>query len=655
MNRLLFKNIKKKSLPVLAFALLFMFTIHLTNVKAAEKAEEKELKVLVIEINPNLKSKGMKVTDYLNTLGSQFSLDTSIQSLKDDFAIGSNGVVKCNIVGIEYLNEFPKYTQQFTLSHLDASGKRIVTGKDYQLDESTYLDLFGKGWYGWWNTSNPVIAEGIDKYPFKYDYNYLIEKFDLVRRRNENEFDMVWVFSIDPVSMGETNMIGRSPIFVNGNTITADCDNFVMGGFTLSRVDSAFECVGHMAEAMLNHVYDTLWDYNDKLTFSSYNELSTWQKFYLCKFGTTSDASFYGVGKVHFAPNSRWDYEWDNNSPVLSTWIDWKNNYPNLTGETAEFTSSLYLDKSISANEAHKRWWFSMMPHYTGRDNDGYSHNWWDYILANDCLSEIKTYEEFYTKDALKEYQDVILLEKGETLSKLKFNLSYYTEKTKDFVLDADYNFVSLSNPSVISINNGKITALANGTADITLKYDGREASYQVMVVDNKSDYLIDYFENVTVAASKDVIYNGTASNTAAMNVAVPEEYTYKITYKSSKPEVASISSKGKITAKGKGKTTITTTISTNGKVTKYTTTITVKDPSLKVSTTTNSLKVGKSFTFKATKLGLKEAVTWTVSNTNIATVDAKTGKLTAKKTGTVYVIASAGNLTAKFKVSLVK
>lgn len=370
---------------------------------AAENAEQRELKVLVIEINPYLESKGMKVSDYFNTLGYDQSLEKPINEVKEDLEYSSHNVVKVNIVGKEYLNEFPKYTKKFTLSYLDSNtGQRVYTGKDYRLDEKTYLDIFGKGWYGWWESNNPVISEGIDSGYAAFDYDYLIEKFDLVKRRNDNEFDMVWIFSIDPLNMGETNMVGRRAFWVNGDTIYKDCDNFVICGFTLSRRDSALECIGHLAESMLNYVYQIV-DYNSKLEFNSLDELNTWQRFYLCKDKAPDNWNVYGVGQIHFAPNSTMDYDWENMTPVKSTWKDWKNNYPNLTGETSEFTSAVYYDGCMDLNRAHKRWWFSLMPHVKGRDDNGYSHNWWDYIISLDFVDYIETYDT-YIEDNLYDY-----------------------------------------------------------------------------------------------------------------------------------------------------------------------------------------------------------------------------------------------------------
>ncbi len=488
----------KKSLIIL---IIIVFVLSLVSNSKAIYAQEavapvKDLKVLIIEINPYLKSKKMKVTDYFNTFGLNLSLKSSVKSIQGDFVMGSNGVVNCKIVGVEYLNEFPTYTKKITLSHIDKSGKEIITGKDYKLDETTYLDIFRNGWNGWWDNVNTARLEGIDN-PYYFDYNYILNKYNLVERKNAKEFDMVWVFSIDMVSMRETSMVGRSAFDVNGATIYADCDNFVIAGFNFTRSDSAFECIGHYAEAMLNNVYQVSDEaYNKQLSFTSYNELNTWQKFYLCLNKAPVNVKEYGVGQVHFAPNSTSDYDWENQTPVISTWIDWKNNYPKLTGETAEFTANTYFKEGMTANQAHKRWWFSLMPHHQGRDANGYSHNWWDYILSLDYVTSIGTSNKYFEKNAMDKYKKTILLETGDIITDLKFTLNYKSGKSKDFIVNKKYNYVTSSNNKVISIIDGKIKALATGSALIKLKYDGRENYYKITVVKEKKACLINVNKN---------------------------------------------------------------------------------------------------------------------------------------------------------------
>lgn len=479
------KHLLTKAMLLLVLVLAFSFDIE--NVLAIEEAKQKEIRILAIEINPYLQTKGMKVTDFFNSLGDNQSFQESLRQMKEDFEYSSKGIVKCNIVGQEYLNEFPKYTKQFTLSHIDKkTGQRVYNGKDYRLDEATYLDMFGEGWYGWWQKDNPVIGEGIDSGTADFDYDYLIEKFNLVERKNRNEFDMIWIFSIDPLSGGEANMVGKTAYNINGDVITKDCDNFAIMGFTLSRQDSALECIGHMTESILYNIYEINYDpYNTKLSFKDINELNTWQRFSLCYRNAPDGWKEYGVGLVHYSPNSKTDYDWSNTTAVQSSWQDWRDNYPNLTGETTVFTNAVYENSAMSVCRAHNRWWLSLLPHVSGRDDKGYSHNWWDYIVSLDYVTEIST-DGTHIETSIDKYKGSILLEKGETLSDLEFKLRYQSGKESDFVINDNYNYVHIDSKNVVDIVNGKISALDEGKAKLTLLYDGKEASYNINVVNDK-------------------------------------------------------------------------------------------------------------------------------------------------------------------------
>ena len=117
--------------------------------------------------------------------------------------------------------------------------------------------------------------------------------------------------------------------------------------------------------------------------------------------------------------------------------------------------------------------------------------------------------------------------------------------------------------------------------------------------------------------------------------VYVGSSYTLKIhgsTIKSavsSNPQIATVTAKGKVTAKKPGRTKVTLT-DKNGKT--YKCTVTVKKPY--ISSTKKTLSVGKSFTLKLTGTTIKSAKS---SKTSIATVTSK-GKVTAKKKGKVTI-----------------
>lgn len=107
-----------------------------------------------------------------------------------------------------------------------------------------------------------------------------------------------------------------------------------------------------------------------------------------------------------------------------------------------------------------------------------------------------------------------------------------------------------------------------------------------------------------------------------------------KAKWSSSNKSIAAVNSKGKVTAKKKGKATITAKVGQK----KYTCKVTVKNPSL--NKTKLSLEKGKTYTLK---LNGSKVKSWTSSDKNIASVDKK-GKVTAQKEGNATITAVAAN-----------
>lgn len=105
-----------------------------------------------------------------------------------------------------------------------------------------------------------------------------------------------------------------------------------------------------------------------------------------------------------------------------------------------------------------------------------------------------------------------------------------------------------------------------------------------------------------------------------------------KIKWSSSKKSVASVSSKGKVTAKKKGTATITAKVGSK----KYTCDVSVQVP--KISKTKLTMYVGDSETLSIS--GTDQKITWKSSNKSIATVSS-VGKIKAKKAGTVTITAT--------------
>lgn len=132
------------------------------------------------------------------------------------------------------------------------------------------------------------------------------------------------------------------------------------------------------------------------------------------------------------------------------------------------------------------------------------------------------------------------------------------------------------------------------------------------------------------------------------------------LTFTSSNPDVAIVTSTGMITAMGEGTATITAKTKDGSNITK-TCKVTVAYPvtSVSLDKTSMKLQVGKKLTLKATvnpSYATNTEVSWKSSNTSIATVST-TGVITAKKAGTVVITVTTkdGKKTATCKITVSK
>lgn len=201
------------------------------------------------------------------------------------------------------------------------------------------------------------------------------------------------------------------------------------------------------------------------------------------------------------------------------------------------------------------------------------------------------------------------------------------------------------SNNKVVKVVNGKVTAMAEGTAIITAttKDGGKTATVNVTVKDVP----------VTGIAISPTILNMTIGDKAKQLVATiaPINASNKgVTWKSSNNSIASVDSKGKVTAVGVGTTTITATTKDGGKI--ATVTINVSKPieasSVSVSGPTSVVE-GKTIILSALvkpNNTVNKAIKWSSSDTSIATVNSN-GVVSGIKSGevTITVQQLMGNL----------
>ena len=130
------------------------------------------------------------------------------------------------------------------------------------------------------------------------------------------------------------------------------------------------------------------------------------------------------------------------------------------------------------------------------------------------------------------------------------------------------------------------------------------------------------------------------------------------VTYSSSDNDVATVSSKGVITAKGPGYATITVKTKDNSKTDTCRVLVIQPVKSVKLNKTSGTLEVGKTYTLKATVSpsdASNQSVKWSTSNKKVATVSSS-GKVTAVGNGTATITCKTvdGSKTATYKVTVI-
>ncbi len=199
---------------------------------------------------------------------------------------------------------------------------------------------------------------------------------------------------------------------------------------------------------------------------------------------------------------------------------------------------------------------------------------------------------------------------------------------------EGDLSFSS-SDTNIAEVDgSGKVTAKRAGTATITITAaetaEYRETSKEITVTVAKA--------NQTITASNlSLTYPNKGKITVSGNKGT-------LSYTSSKTSVATVDASGNVTAKGAGSATITikaaATSGYNAASRQITVTVAKAAQSITTKAKASSVAVGK--TVAVTTTGAKGTVTYKTSNTGIATVNASTGLVTAKKVGTVKITATA-------------
>ncbi|MBR6407191.1 MAG: Ig domain-containing protein [Clostridia bacterium] len=204
--------------------------------------------------------------------------------------------------------------------------------------------------------------------------------------------------------------------------------------------------------------------------------------------------------------------------------------------------------------------------------------------------------------------------------------------------------------------NNGKITGLKVGTANITASVGAIESNVCAVTVEAVP------LNNIAVNPTEAEIEEGTSKNLAVVYDPADTTDDKTVNWSSSDGTIATVDPNGKVTGVKEGEATITAKVGIKEatckiKVVKAPETPPVAVTGVKLNKSSISISVDGEETLKATVIpddAANKNVTWSSSDNTIATVDSN-GKVKgiAKGTATITVTTEDGGFTAECKVSV--
>ena len=209
----------------------------------------------------------------------------------------------------------------------------------------------------------------------------------------------------------------------------------------------------------------------------------------------------------------------------------------------------------------------------------------------------------------------------------------------------------SSSDDAIATVDeHGNVTAKGAGTATITAKatYGQTEATCTVTVAVESIPA-----DSITIAP-KELSMN-VGENESLTATVTPDNATDQVIWSSNDKNVATVDQSGKVTAKAKGKATITATAGEAEAICKVTVEAEIPVECVELSATTLSLTEGEEHTLTATvhpANATDKTVTWESSEPSVATVD-QNGKVTALSAGTATITATAGGKPATCEVTV--
>ena len=187
----------------------------------------------------------------------------------------------------------------------------------------------------------------------------------------------------------------------------------------------------------------------------------------------------------------------------------------------------------------------------------------------------------------------------------------------------------SSSNSRVASVSGGRITAVSSGSATITAEFAtaGRTYTATCQVTVSSSGIMLSRYSITSLYVGESETISATTSPSGQ-----------SVTWSSSNTRVAVVSN-GRITAVGAGSTIITASFSYGGTTYSESCSVTVREVSVSLSSSSETLMVEENTTLHATTSPSGQSVSWSSSNSRVVTVSSS-GRVTAVGSGSATITA---------------
>ena len=290
--------------------------------------------------------------------------------------------------------------------------------------------------------------------------------------------------------------------------------------------------------------------------------------------------------------------------------------------------------------------------------NDDYTDRYFSMYSSTDFRSYINTSNGAFVPSFYK-YQGVNYTN-FTTDNRSAAGLAY-TKDAVDVKLTSGYTGQALTNPNSLTVtysssdetvatvnsSTGAVELLKAGSTTITATFAGN-ATYKPAEV----SYTLNVTEKTPAGLAYATSEVAKVTTDAAFTNSLTNSHSLTVSYSSSATGVATVnSSTGEVTIKGAGETTITAAFAGNDDYeagnASYTLTVSKATPTLSFASENAIGREGEAFVGNALTNPASLTVTYSSSDTDVATVNSSTGAVTIVAAGTTTITASfAGNDT---------